>query len=384
MTLQGKGYFTFILPDCEAGDPAAILEAAQSAGLSHVLVKIADGARPFGVTSTGRDYTLPIVQALRAAGLAIWGWHYVYGYDITGEVKIAIQRVSDLSLDGYVVDAEEEYKQPGKDVVARRFMTEIRAGLEELPIALSSYRFPNYHPELPWSAFLEQCDYIMPQVYWEQAHNAAGQLRESVRQCNALPHAKPYIATGPAYAVGGWAPTTQDIQAFLQTAKALNITAVNFFSWDYCRRYLPHLWNAASEFDWPAPPQVTPLPVVDVQPSEPEQDQPAATIPEQPMATADAFTLRYLAALNSRQASQVVGLYANHAIQVRRDKILRFSSLQTAYEDFFGLLPAGVVFTLIQGHANRDVRYLTWKAGDHSGCETLLLDHDKIVVHYIF
>ncbi len=382
MTLKGKGFFTFIIPNCEGGNPAAILAAAQAAGLSHVLVKIADGAKPFGIEPGGEDYTLPVVQALRGAGIAVWGWHYVYGNDPSGEAKIAIQRVQDLSLDGYVVDAEDEYKQPGKDKVARRFMTEVRAVLGELPIALSSYRFPNYHPELPWSAFLEQSDYNMPQVYWEQAHNAASQLRESFRQCNALPHAKPYLATGPTYAVGGWAPTAQEIQAFLQTAKELGIEAANFFSWDYCRRYLPHLWNAVSDFDWPAPPQVTPGLVVPGQPSQPEQ--PPVTPPEQPAAAADAFTQQYLAALNSRQASRMVALYAGHAVHVRRDKIVRFPNLQSAYDNFFGSLPAGTVFTLTRSQADRDIRYLDWKAGDRTGRETLLLDANQIVVHYAF
>ena len=42
MTLQGKGFFTFNLPECEGGDPAAIVAAALAAGLSHVIIKIAD------------------------------------------------------------------------------------------------------------------------------------------------------------------------------------------------------------------------------------------------------------------------------------------------------------------------------------------------------
>ena len=35
----------------------------------------------------------------------------------------------------------------------------------------------------------------MPQVYWEQSHNAGDQLRESKKECDALPNAKPFIAT---------------------------------------------------------------------------------------------------------------------------------------------------------------------------------------------
>jgi len=75
MILQGKGFFTFILPECEGGKPADILSAAQAVCLSHVLVKIADGVTSFGVNYSG-DFTAPIVQALRGSGIAVRSWHY--------------------------------------------------------------------------------------------------------------------------------------------------------------------------------------------------------------------------------------------------------------------------------------------------------------------
>ena len=76
MTLQGKGFFTFNLPDCEGGDPGSILAAAQAAGLSHVIVKIADGVQAAGLDASGIDFTAPVVQALHAGrdgrvGLAV-------------------------------------------------------------------------------------------------------------------------------------------------------------------------------------------------------------------------------------------------------------------------------------------------------------------------
>jgi hypothetical protein len=58
--------------------------------------------------------------------------------------------------------------------------------------------------------------------------------------------------------------------------------------------------------------------------------------------------------------------------------------LQTTYDSFFCSLAADAVFTLIQSQADRDERYLIWKAGERSGRETLLLDGEKIVVHYAF
>ncbi|MGA2489662.1 MAG: hypothetical protein ABSF99_05680, partial [Anaerolineales bacterium] len=157
MALQGKGFFLYNLPQCDGGDPAAIVRAAHAASLSHLFVKIADGEKAFGIDASGIDFTAPVVQALRTSGIAVWGWHYVYGNNPIAESAIAIARTQALGLDGYVVDAESEYLRPGMANAARKFMDAVRKTLT-IPIALSSYRFPNYHPEFPWSTFLEFCD----------------------------------------------------------------------------------------------------------------------------------------------------------------------------------------------------------------------------------
>ncbi len=386
MTLQGKGFFTVTLSDCEGGDPAAIVAAAQAAGLSHVFVKIADGVKAFGVDASEFDFTAPVVQALRAAGIAVWGWHYVYGNDPTAEANIAIQCAQSLGLDGYVVNAEDEYKQPGKETVARQFMSAVREALT-VPIALSSYRFPDYHAALPWAIFLEKCDYHMPRVYWEQAHNAAGQLRESKRQCDALPNAKPYIATGPSYGVPGWEPTPTEISEFLSTARALGIPAVNFFDWNYCRKYLPEIWTTIAEFDWGIPTQVTSAVIATASPE--ASSQPSAETVISPEITSsappDVFSAQFLAALNSRKAGQVAALYCTTAVRVWSDDIMRGPlSIQAAYATFFSDLPAGTTFTLSTVKVDDDLRFLIWKAGSLTGQTTLVLQSGKIILDYTF
>ena len=44
MTLQGKGFMIWQVPNCEGGDPNAIAAVAMEANLSHVLIKIADSS----------------------------------------------------------------------------------------------------------------------------------------------------------------------------------------------------------------------------------------------------------------------------------------------------------------------------------------------------
>ncbi|HTX91767.1 MAG TPA: hypothetical protein VMC09_11200 [Anaerolineales bacterium] len=388
MTLQGKGFFTFIISDTEGGNPGAILAAAQAASLSHVLVKIADGVRPFGLDGSGADITFPVVQALRAAGIAVWGWHYVRGDDPAGEAKIAVQRAQGLGLDGYVVDAEEEYKTPGREAAARQFMSAVRGALT-VPVALSSYRFPNYHPELPWSAFLEKCDYHMPQVYWEQAHNAGDQLRESKKQCDALPNARPYIPTGAAYNVTGWDPTPADVTDFLTSARALGLSAVNFFQWSSCRQALPQVWSTIAKFDWSAPVQVTSTVPTEtgssagVTSGTSSTGTTASTTPPPP--SSDVFTNQFLAALNSRKAGQAAALYDPAGVRVWGDDIQhRTISIQAGYATFFAGLPSGTAFSLANLEVDSDVRYIDWQAGSLTGETTLILKNGKITWDYTF
>ncbi len=365
MTLQGKGFFTLDLSECEGGEPGSILTTAQAAGLSHVVVKIADGERASGVDASGSDMTAPVVQALHKGGIAVWGWHSVHGNDPSAEADIAIARTQSLGLDGYVVEAQDEYSRTGMAGAARQFMLAVREALK-IPIALSSYRFPNYHPELPWSTFLEFCDLHMPQVSWEQAHNAGEQLRESKRQCDALPNARPCIPTGAAFITSGWSPSSEEVIDFLNTAKVLGLPAVNFFNWEACRRDLPFIWATIAELVWPLSTGI------------PKQETPAPSPP-------DAFLTQFLAALNGRQAAQASALYDPAAIQVRAAQILPGSAaIQTGYTAFFASLPAGSIFTIFQAQVEDDSRHFSWRAGQLGGETTLVLESGKIILDYTF
>jgi hypothetical protein len=373
MTLQGKGFFTLNLLECEGGEPTSILAEAQAAGLSHVIVKIADGVNAVGFDASGRDFTAPVVNALRDSGFAVWGWQSVYGADPALEADIAIVRAQALRLEGYVVNVGAEYQRPGRASAAGEFMRAVRNGLA-VPIALSSYRFPNYHPELPWSTFLEFCDLHMPQVTWEEAHNAGAQLRESKRQCDALPNARPYVPTGPAYGISGWSPLENEINEFLNTARELGLPAVNFFNWDTCRQKLPLVWKEIASFAWS-----TPAPI---------KQRAAAPIPvpdTPPIAPLDGFLVQFLDALNSRQAAQVTALYDPAATQVWADQLHQDgAAIQNGYEAFFASLPPGSIFTISKVQLKDNQRLFSWKSGEISGETSLVLKSGKIILEHTF
>lgn len=360
MGLQGKGFFIWKIVNCEGGNAEAIGNEARAAGYTHVLIKIANGVLSSNVdTTSGFDRAPAVVQALRARGISPWGWHYVYGNDPIGEARKAIERLRGLGLDGYVIDAEAEYKQSGKSVAAQRFMTEMRAAFPNLPMALCSYRFPSYHPQLPWREFLEKCDYNMPQVYWELAHNPASQLSRSVREFQGITPFRPVFPTGPTYKVNGWAPTGADITEFLNTARSLNLTGANFFSWDECRRDLSALWTQIQDYPWGGS---SPQPM---------------DVPQQ-----------FIAALNTHNPDQVAGLYSNTAVHITSARTIQgIQAIRSWYSTFLNqILPSGN-FTLTGSSGSGTSRNFTWHATSSAGKvlngnDTLGLASGKISYHY--
>lgn len=362
MTLEGKGFFIWQIANCENGDVNVIASLAQDARLSHVLIKIADTIYSYNITN-GVDRVPPLVQALRARGIQVWGWHYVHGNDPLGEARKAIERVQGLQLDGYVIDAEAEYKEPGKATAATKFMSSLRAGLPSTPIALSSYRYPSYHPQLPWRQFLDGCDFNMPQVYWMQAHNAGDQLIRSVREFQGMTPYRPVIPTGAAFMEGGWKPTSAEVLEFLQTAQSLNLSAANFYIWDSCSSAatgLGDVWNTIRDYPW-AP----------------------ATLPSD-------ITIRYIDALNTHNPDTVVELYNPTAVHVTAARTIQgTTAIRAWYQSLFTQLLPNAKFTLTGYSGSGSSRHFTWTAAGtqgkvENGNDTLGLVNEKISYHYSF
>ena len=357
MGLTGKGFFIWKIRDCESGSPTGIAAAAQSAGLSHVLIKIADGMNHSNVDSAaGLDFVPGVVQALHNVGIQAWGWHYVYGGDPDGEAWNGGRRARALGLDGYVIDAEAEYQASGMDAAARRYISDLRGYLGSMPIAICSFRFPSYHMQFPWSDFLNRSDYNMPQVYWEQAHNAGAQLLRSFREFQGISPYRPYLATGPTYSNKGWEPTTADIHDFLTTAVSLQIPAVNFFSWDYCRKYLPQLWSEIAAFPYPT-------------------NQPPGIVQ------------KLFSALNAHNAETAVLLYTENAVHITGERTIQGRvAIRAWYTDLFTNRLPNVTFspTSITG-ADPSLNF-SWNAvsgvNTRKGTDTIGLIDGAISYHY--
>ena len=360
MSLQGKGFYIWKVRECENGDSQAIANVAAQAGLTHVMIKLADGTYSYNLDPTGADLVPPLVGALHNRGIQAWGWHYLYGDDPIGEANKAIQRITQTRVDGYVLDVEKEFKQPGKDIAAVKLMERLRSAYPDLPLALSSYRFPSYHPQVPWKEFLDRCNYNMPQVYWVQANNPAGQLARCVREFQSIIPYRPIFPTGSAYKSGGWQATPEQVISFMETALKLNLTAANFWEWANCRRYLPDVWRAIARFSWSS----TPAPVD--------------------------ISQQYIAALNSRDISQVVNLYVPDALHINAARTIQgVAAIRTWYQTLFSKILPNAKFDLTGYTGNGNTRHLNWTAISsngkvRNGNDTLGLLDGKIAYHYTF
>jgi len=359
MAPVGKGFYIWKIPNCEGGDIEKIAYTAYRAGLTHVLVKVANGIYDYNYDSaTKSDLVGPLADELAKRNIKVWGWHYVFGDLPKEEAKAAIRQINKLPLEGYVIDAEGEYK--GKYTPCRTFLNELRGALPDFPMALSSYRYPDYHNDLPWNDFLSKCNYNMPQVYWEQLHNPDEQLEKSMNHFKSSwsPY-RPIDPTGAAYGGSGWYPTSEDIIKFMDKAVALGMTGVNFWSWDYCRLKLPEIWETIANYEWPG------------------CANPPADITE---------TL--VNALNNKNVTSLIGLYASDAIHITAERTIQGQApLKTWYTQVLNFDYKDAVFEVTELSGADPTRYLTWKVtlADgtlKTGSDTIGLADNKIIYHY--
>ena len=255
----GKGIFGWKLDYMAGGDPVVMAEKAVAAGFAWVAIKVQGWASVYQPSLLA-----PAIRELKTRGIKVWGWGYLVGANSAGvsiaaaEAATTIKVMRDYLLEGFLIDAEAEYKRPGASAWAKTYITAIRAAMPEVPLGLCSYRFPNVHPELPWSTFLAGCDFHCPQVYWEGAHNPCVQLTTSVTQLKALKDL-PIIPAGSAYARGDWAPAVADLDAFDACAKDLQLPGVTWWSFQHAEK-VPEWWSAISAHTWEVP--LPPLPKV--------------------------------------------------------------------------------------------------------------------------
>ena len=251
----GKGLYVWNIIDMPTDWVYQFVEVMK---LTWIAVKIADGVNSSNLRWLANgdsvdDILGPFVDKAKAAGLQVYGWQYIYGYNPKDEAEKAAKRMRKFDLAGFIIDAEAYYKN--RPVQASIYSSTLRDLLVDKSISLSTYRFPELHRDFPFAEFLTICDYNSPQVYWNPG-KAGIELKESVKQYNKLTDL-PMIPAGRAYAGNGFPkPTPAEIDDFLDTAGLLGQTGAFFWSADalYHRlRPLPEIVDAIAAYEWDDP-----------------------------------------------------------------------------------------------------------------------------------
>lgn len=364
MILQGKGYYLWKVDRVEGGNPNAIAEVARQAGLTHVLIKVADGRYNYNVDREKNiDLVPPLVAALRARGIQPWGWHYIYGHYPLTEARRAVERVNQLGLDGFIVNAEKEFKFTGMDVAAREYMLEVRRGIRNIPIGLSTYRYPHYHRPFPFEVFLEYSDINMPQVYWVKNYNPGEQLLKSLHEYQGLTPWRPFFPTGAAYGENGWRATPEQVHEFLEAVRDYDLPGANFWEWYYSRQNNNALWEPVQNFPWPGSGTGTFVPDVSV---------------------------RYLDALNSGDPVKVASLYKRRGIHVNADRTKQGpEAILSWYNELLRDTLPNARFAVTGSSTEDNLRTITWTAESSlgkvlDGKDSLGVKDDKIAYHYSY
>lgn len=297
--LKGKGFFVWqvvkLLENMGTQDVGVAARRAKAAGIEHVVVKIADGTKPFPLpeqNNNGRSESLTsaFINACRQEGIDVWGWAFVYGsgVDIPAQAEAFTRRAEQFGMNHIVVNAEDygnyKWSSQAGATRARQYMTHLRQKMEaafahrmveavspppsEIVIGFTSYRFMSVHPSFPFDEFMAGCDIAMPQVYWVQKNgdgDAVRNLRQSYDEYKARYPRKLFVPLGAAYGewygVGAdryfWSASPTQITHFMEQAWALNLPAVSFWSWQHAfndgqnQRYNgTQLWDAIAAYPY--------------------------------------------------------------------------------------------------------------------------------------
>jgi hypothetical protein len=220
--LDGTGMWIWQVSRASGGDPAAIAAQARQYGVRTVLVKSSDG------TSWWSQFSPELVSALKAGGLRVCAWQFVYGGDPAGEAALGA-RAAQTGADCLLIDAESQYQ--GRYAQAQTYLRALRSKVGgRYPVGLASFPYVDYHPGFPYSVFLgpDGAQYNLPQMYWRAIGTSVDEVYAHTFIYNRI-YKRALFPLGQLYSD----PPPEEVQRFRQLARAYGAAGLSWWSWQH-------------------------------------------------------------------------------------------------------------------------------------------------------
>jgi LysM repeat protein len=240
-SLAGKWVWVWNWRRCDSGDPQRVADRLKAAGCRGALVKAFDAGYWFDQGLSFRD----ICRRLKARGVAVGAWGYLYGDDRAGEAQRAIETAQYGEADLLVLDVESEFK--GHPEAAEEIVLRIRETLgPDYPLYFSSFAIARYHQSFPFEAFHTRCTGTAPQVYW----NAFRWPLEQALGWTYADYAAMHMPGEQVFPVGGLYqegavryPTPDEVRDFVREAAGRGSPGVSFWSYEHMSE---EMWEAVA------------------------------------------------------------------------------------------------------------------------------------------
>jgi len=218
---EGQGMWIWYVSKSSGGSTASIIAQAHAAGVSTVFIKSSDGSSNYW-----SQFSPQLVAELKAGGLRVCAWQYVYGSNPAGEAALGAEAVTN-GAECLVIDAEAQYE--GRYAAAQKYIDELRARIgPTFPLGLASFPYVSYHPSEPYSVFLgpNGAQYNAPQMYWKDIGTSVDTVYANTYIANRI-YLRPIFPLGQTY--GG--VSSSDLLRFREEAVDYGSTGTSYWDW---------------------------------------------------------------------------------------------------------------------------------------------------------
>ena len=217
---DGDGMWIWYVSQSSGGTVKSIAARAKKSGIETVFIKSSDGRNYWS------QFNSSFVQSLKAKGLKVCAWQYVYGRNPWPEAGNG-SRAAKAGADCLVIDAEAEYE--GKYAAASTYMTRLRKLVgKRFPIGLAGFPYVDYHPAYPYSVFLGPggAQFNVPQMYWKAIGVSVDFIFSHTYLYNGI-YSRPIAPLGQTYQ----SPSSSELIRFRDLASAYGAPGLSWWSW---------------------------------------------------------------------------------------------------------------------------------------------------------